>query len=188
MSTAIYARVSTDEQHADMQIEDLKRYCWGRGWDVRQYTDEGYSGAVPKRPALDSLMEDVRAGRIKRIIVWRFDRMARNTKHMLELMEFFNSFGCTFVSMHENFDTSTPFGKAMLTIIAAIAELEKSTIRDRMRAGIKRAQQKGVRVGRPKKVFDRLLAKEMLDAGCTQRAVAEHFGVSQGLVWKAFRK
>ena len=113
---AIYARVSTADQSADSQLRDLRQYVEARSISATEYVDTGYSGAKQSRPALDRLMDDARKRRIDCLIVWRFDRFARSTKHLLLALEEFRSLGVQFISYQENIDTTSPLGQALLRL------------------------------------------------------------------------
>src|ERR1700684_4427559 len=133
MRTAIYARVSTKDQSCELQIRDLRAYCAARGFDlVREYIDVGQSGAKDSRPELNKLMDDACERQFDAIIVWRFDRFARSTKHLLTALEEFRSLGIQFISFQENIDTSSALGQAMFTIVSAVAQLERDIIRERV--------------------------------------------------------
>jgi len=189
MITALYARVSTDEQCSDMQIEDMHLTCKARHWDhTKEYIDDGVSGAKRERPALDRLIADIKVGRISRIVVWRFDRMARSTLHMLEILDLCRDYNVEFLSIKESLDTSTAMGRAVMTILGAIAELERDTIRARQRAGIERAKKEGKFTGRPKKIFNRKLANEMHSAGATIREIAKALNISVMTVQREIAK
>src|SRR5688500_4109602 len=122
---AVYERVSTTDQNVGMQDADLKRYCEQRGLEVfKVYCDKGISGTKDKRPALDQLMNDARKRKFDVVLVWRFDRFARSSKHLITALEEFRHCGIEFISYQENLDTSSPMGKAKFSIIAAMAELE----------------------------------------------------------------
>ena len=124
MRIGIYARVSTKDQSCEMQLRDLRTYCAARGLDlVRQYIDVGQSGAKDSRPELNKLMDDARKRQFDAIVVWRFDRFARSTKHLLMALEEFRSLGIQFISCQENIDTSSPVGQALFTKIAVVREL-----------------------------------------------------------------
>lgn len=142
MNVALYPRVSTQEQalngHSiDEQIERMTKYCESMGWDVYNvYTDAGFSGGNTNRPALQRMIKDIKRGKIDKVLVYKLDRLSRSQKDTLVLIEDeFLANGCDFVSMSENFNTSTAFGKAMLGILAVFAELEKSQIKERMAIG-----------------------------------------------------
>lgn len=140
--TAIYIRVSTQEQAMEgysiqAQTERLQAYCKAKGWGIFHiYTDAGFSGSNMQRPALSQLLEDVEAGRVDCVLVYKLDRLSRSQKDTLHMIEdVFLDHGCDFVSMSENFDTSTPLGRAMIGILSVFAQLEREQIRERMAMG-----------------------------------------------------
>ncbi len=150
MKVALYARVSTDGQDPEVQLTALRAHAANRGWDiVEEFVDRGYSGAKERRPALDRMMKAAWSGQFRAIAVWRFDRFARSVKHLITALEQFRSLNVGFVSLQEQFDTSTPIGLAMFTIIGAMAQLERDIIRERVKAGLDAARARGVRLGRP---------------------------------------
>jgi len=182
---AVYARVSTNngQQSPDMQLRALREYCEARGLIVyREYVDEGISGAKDSRPALNELMDDARKRKFDTVLVWKFDRFARSTKHLITALEEFKGLGIDFVSYSENIDTSTPMGKTMFTIIGAIAELERSLIVERVKAGLKAAKARGKRVGRPKTHFDSTAALQLKSDGFKMREIAARLGASKSTV------
>jgi len=147
---AIYARVSTTDQSTDSQLLDLRRYVADRGWHTfKEYTDNGISGTKDNRPALNELMNNARKRRFDVVLVWRFDRFARSTKHLILALEEFRNLGIDFVSYQENIDTSSPLGSAIFTIISAVAQLERDIIAERVKAGLRRAVEAGKQLGRP---------------------------------------
>src|SRR6476620_102899 len=156
MKTAIYARVSTvNGQNPQMQLRELRAYCRRRGWlIVREFVDIGVSGAKEKRPELDKLLAEAQRRHIDAVVVWRFDRFARSVTFLLRTLEHFHALGIEFVSLSEQVDTSTPAGKLVFTVIGAVAELERSLIVERVRAGLRNARAKGKRLGRPQKIMD----------------------------------
>lgn len=176
-TAAIYARVSTTDQTCDLQLRDLREYCERRGWQVIEYVDSGVSGAKASREQLDRLMLDARRGKIGVVICWRFDRFARSTKHLLDALEEFKALGIGFVSHQEAIDTTSPMGKLLFTIVAAMAEMERSILIERVRAGMATAKAKGKPLGRPKKVFRRDVALQMRAAGQSWRSIAKTLGV-----------
>ncbi len=148
---AVYARVSTSDQSTESQLLDLRRYVRERGWNIfREYVDEGISGTKDSRPALNELMNDARKRRFDVVLVWRFDRFARSTRHLINALEEFKNLGIDFVSYQENIDTSSPLGSAIFTIISAVAQLERDIIAERVKAGLRRAVENGKRLGRPR--------------------------------------
>src|ERR1700692_65505 len=153
MRIGIYARVSTKDQSCELQVRDLRTYCQARAFDlVREYIDVGQPGAKDSRPELNMLMDDARKRQFDAIVVWRFDRFARSTKHLLLALEEFRSLGIQFVSYQENMDTSSPLGQALFTIVSAVAQLERDLIRERVNAGIRNARANGTKLGRPRRI------------------------------------
>jgi len=147
----LYARVSTNHsQDPETQLLALREYARARNLEIAgEYVDIGISGSKEKRPSLDRLMMHARRRCFDAILVARFDRFARSTRHLVLALEEFNALGIDFISLSECVDTSTPMGKLVYTVIAAVAELERSLIRERVVMGINRARASGKRLGRP---------------------------------------
>jgi DNA invertase Pin-like site-specific DNA recombinase len=150
MRAAIYARVSTFDQEPENQLQELRRYVEARGWTAVEYVDRGVSGAKDRRPALDVLLKDAKRRRFDVLVCWRLDRLGRNLKHLVTLIEDLQALGIAFVSLGEGIDCTTPAGKLQLHILAALAEFERGRIRERVLAGLRRARTQGKRLGRPK--------------------------------------
>jgi DNA invertase Pin-like site-specific DNA recombinase len=181
----LYCRVSTNEQSPELQIRELRDYCERRGWTISgEYIDHGVSGAKDSRPELDKMMRSARRREFDVLIVWRFDRFARSVKHLVLALEEFQSLGVGFVSYQEALDTSTPIGKAMFTIIGAMAELERNVIRERVRAGVRNARRNGKQLGRKRVIFDRMKATELHAAGLSIREIGDTLGVGRGVVYR----
>jgi DNA invertase Pin-like site-specific DNA recombinase len=181
MKAAIYARVSTTHngQDPEMQLRELREYCERRGWQVgKEYVDKGISGTKEKRPELDRLMADAHRRRFDAVVVWKFDRFARSVSHLLRALENFGSLGIEFVSLSEQVDTSTPAGRMVFTVLGAVAELERSLIVERVRAGLRNARAKGKRLGRPRKAVDTARVAQMRAQGASWRAIANKLGVA----------
>jgi DNA invertase Pin-like site-specific DNA recombinase len=185
---AIYARVSTNNhgQNVSMQTRDLEQFTQARGWRlVDSYLDLGISGTKDKRPALDRLMADAHKRRFDIVIVWRFDRFARSVSHLLRALETFNALGIAFVSLSENVDTTTPTGKMIFTVLGAVAELERSLIVERVRAGLRNARAKGKILGRPRKVVDAGRITALRAQGLSLRSMASELGVGLATLHRA---
>jgi DNA invertase Pin-like site-specific DNA recombinase len=183
MRIGIFARVSTRDQSCELQVRDLRAYCTARGFElVREYVDVGQSGANDSRPELNKLIDDARKRQFDAIVVWRFDRFARSTKHLLSALEEFRSLGIQFISYQENVDTSTPLGEALFTIVSAVAQLERDLIRERVSAGIRNARANGKKLGRPKSGVDRERILELKAEGQSLRQIATTLGVGYGTV------
>jgi len=174
---AVYIRISTGDQNAELQKNELTDYCKFRKWVVTDLYSDVMSGAKDKRPALDRLMADMRRGKFDAVVVWKFDRFARSTSHLLRALEEFQSLSIDFVSLSESIDTSSPTGKAMFTILGAIAELERSTIRERVVAGQRAAKKRGVRFGRPTVEVDTERALKLRKQGLSWRDISAEVGV-----------
>jgi DNA invertase Pin-like site-specific DNA recombinase len=187
---ALYARVSTSGHGQDvgLQLDELRQVAAQRQWVASDYVDEGVSGSKDRRPALDRMMADARAGRLDVVAVWRFDRFARDTRHLLTAMEEFRALGVAFVSLREQIDTSTPMGKAMFTIISAIGELERDLIRERVVAGVQRAKANGKHCGRPKVEMDLRPAIALLREGRGLKDVATILKVSRATLRRRLRE
>jgi DNA invertase Pin-like site-specific DNA recombinase len=182
---AIYARVSTTDQHVESQLYDLRQLAADRGYEiVQEYKDWGVSGRKARRPGLDELMADARRKKFSVVLVAAFDRVARSTRHFLQVVDELDSLGVVFVSRRENIDTSGPMGRLFVTIISSIAELEADLIRDRVRAGLRRAKLDGVRIGRAPMDVDRAAIVRDRLSGMTLTVVAKKWGVSRSLVCK----
>jgi DNA invertase Pin-like site-specific DNA recombinase len=161
-----------------MQLAELKESCARRGWRVvAEYVDTGWSGVKASRPELDRLMSDARKRQFDIVCVWRFDRFARSTKHLLLALEEFQVLGIEFLSFQESIDTTTPLGRAMFTIVSALAEFERSVITDRVRSGIANARANGKQFGRPRRIFRRDQALRLRAEGKSWRSISKELNV-----------
>jgi DNA invertase Pin-like site-specific DNA recombinase len=186
---AIYARVSTTNNGQDprMQTRELDEYCERRGWKVTgEYIDAGISGAKDSRPELNKLMAAAHRRRFDAVVVWRFDRFARSVSHLLRALESFKALGIEFVSLSEQVDTSTPTGKMVFTVLGAVAELERSLIAERVKAGLRNARAKGKRLGRPRVIVDATRIGTLRAHGRSWREIVAEMGISKGSAQRAF--
>ncbi|MEM6803734.1 MAG: recombinase family protein [Bacteroidota bacterium] len=150
-TVAIYMRVSTPEQKADLQLDQLLDYADRAGLIIaKTYLDHAVSGRKEGRPQLNALMKAARNYEFECVLVWKFDRFARSVSHLLKALEEFNHLQIRFISVQDQIDTQSPMGKAMFTIIGAMAELESSLISERVKAGMAAAKVRGKSLGRPK--------------------------------------
>ena len=176
---ALYARVSTLDQHPESQLTDLRRYARERGWsNVVEFVDHGVSGTRDSRPALDKVMAAVRARHVDVVVVSAFDRFGRSVRHLIEALELFHHYGVDFVSLRESIDTGTALGKMVFTIIGAVAELERSLIVERVKAGLRRARADGKRLGRPPLRVDRRQLDSVIAQQLPIRDAARALGIS----------
>jgi DNA invertase Pin-like site-specific DNA recombinase len=190
MKAAIYARVSTANNGQDptMQTRELREYCERRGWAVAgEYVDIGISGTKEKRPELDRLMADAHRRRFDAVVVWKFDRFARSVSHLLRALETFKTQDIDFVSYSEQMDTSTPAGKMVFTVLGAVAELERSLIVERVRAGLRNARAKGKSLGRPRVAVDAVRIGALRSQGLSWAKIATKLGVGEGTVYRMAR-
>ncbi len=181
MRIAIYARVSTGHgaQSPEMQIRELREYCKRRGWKItHEYCDVGISGTQESRPQLDKLLTDAHHRRFDAVVVWKFDRFARSVSHLLRALETFRALGVEFISLSEAVDTTTPAGRLVFTVLGAVAELERSLIAERVRAGLRNARAQGKILGRPRKIANSDEIKRLRAQGVSWRAVGTALGVS----------
>lgn len=188
MRAAIYARVSTTNHGQDvtLQTRELQQFAAARGWEIAgEYVDAGVSGTKDSRPELNRLIADAHKRRFDVVCVWRFDRFARSVSHLLRALEEFKALGIDFVSFSEQMDTSTPAGKMVFTVLGAVAELERSLIVERVRAGLRNARAKGKTLGRPRVAFDASRIAVLRASGQPWRAIAKTLGVSVGTVHAA---
>jgi len=187
LRVALYCRVSTADQSTEPQILDLRRYVSDRGWtSYREYQDEGISGTKDSRPALDELMNDARKRRFDVVLVWRFDRFARSTRHLINALEEFKNLNIDFVSFQENIDTSSPLGSAIFTIISAVAQLERDIIAERVKAGLRRAKENGKKLGRPRVAVDATRVALLRNQGRSWAEISKQLGISKGTAQRAF--
>jgi putative DNA-invertase from lambdoid prophage Rac len=201
MKAAIYARVSTRDQSAEMQIRELEEYCTKRQWEIVRpgpitigtsvkgltmlmnphvaYRDVA-CGASQSRPALDQLMRDAHGRKFDVVAVYRYDRFARSVSHLVSALDTFRSLGIAFVSLHEALDTTTANGRLVFGIMASIAEFERELIRERIRSGIAAAKANGKRLGRPRRDVPGLADKIAMGraSGRSWRALSHETGVS----------
>ena len=183
MRVALYCRVSTKDQNCSLQLNDLRAYCASRQLTVvREYIDAGQSGAQDSRPELNAMMSDARKRKLDMVLVWRWDRFARSTRHLLLALEEFRALKVQFVSFQEDIDTGTPIGQVLFTLIAAMAELERNLIVERVCAGIRNARVSGKHLGRPRQYVDLDRIRDMRAAGMSLRQVAEKLAVGYGTV------
>lgn len=184
MKVAVYARVSTADQTSENQLRELRQYVQARGWSAVEYIDHGVSGAKDRRPALDQLISDVRRHKVQAVVCWRLDRLGRNLRHLVMLLDDWQSRGVAFVTLGEGIDTSTAAGRLVAGVLGSIAEFERARIQERIMAGLARARAQGTRIGRPR------ATPLPADAptGLTVRQAATMWGVSKSTAARRLRE
>ena len=183
MRAVIYARVSTGEQTTENQVLELKKVADRNGWDIEAIYEDTISGAKSKRPELDKLLKGVVRKDFDVVMVWDVSRLGRSLKHLVELLEDFNTKGVNLYFHQQGIDTTTPSGKMMFQMCGVFAEFERSILKERVKAGLERARAQGKVLGRPKvppiKVHK---IKELREQGLSLRAIAKKTGISHGKV------
>ena len=183
----LYMRVSSVDQHPETQLHDLRQMAAQRGYEiVQEYTDR-ISGVKARRPGLGDLMRDARRGRFDVVLVWACDRIARSTRHLLEVLDEFNRLSIEFVSFRESIDTSGPLGRAIVVIVGAVAELERNLIVERVKAGMRRARLEGRHIGRNPVAVDREAIICDRRRGQSLRQIARYHRVSTATVQRVLR-
>jgi DNA invertase Pin-like site-specific DNA recombinase len=185
---AIYARVSTTNhgQDAGLQTSELRQFAEARGWKLAdEYVDAGVSGAKDSRPELNRLMADAHKRRFDVVLVWKLDRFGRSLRHLVNALAEFESLNIAFVSLNDNLDLSTASGRLMFNIIGAMAEFERALIQERVRAGIRNARAKGMRIGRPSKTVDLTTVAKLRSEGASWRAISARLGVGIATLHRA---
>ena len=180
---AIYARVSTDEQSVDAQLNDLRQYVSSRGWrQVREYVDQGVSGSKDSRPAWNELWDHVQKGKVHVLVVHALDRMGRSLPHLVKIMSVLTERNITLVGYRENLDLSTVQGRMMAGLFSVLADYELNMIKERTRSGMRAAKARGSQVGNQRRPFDTSKATQLRDQGLGQIKIARALGVGVGRV------
>lgn len=186
---ALYLRVSTLDQHPETQVMDLRSLAAQRNLEiVKEYVDHGISGTRARRPGLDELMQDARHGRFDIVLVWACDRLARSVKHFLDVLDELNHLNVEFLSFREQIDTGGPLGRAIVIIVGAIAELERSLIVERVRAGMRRARLEGRHIGRVPLDLDRASILRHRAHGQSLSQIAKTFRISRATVSRVLKQ
>lgn len=186
---AIYARVSTTDQHVEGQVYDLRALAAQRGLQiVREYTDCGVSGTKARRPGLDALMADARQRKFSVVLVAAFDRLARSTKHFLEVIDTFNSLEIEFISAREGIDSSSPMGRFFTILVGCMAEAEKCMLVERIKSGMRRAKMEGKRLGRAPLRVNRAALLRDRERGLSLNQLAKAHGISKASVCRVLKE
>lgn len=187
LKALLYARVSTNDQHPESQLEELRLYCRARKWVlVEEIVDHGFSGGNDQRPGLKRLITLARSRKVDVVLTVKLDRLARSLRHLVTLLDEFSSLGVQFVSIHDQIDFTSASGRLMLHIIGAFAEFERSLIRERTIAGLAHARSRGRRLGRPKTTDVEAIVK-LRAQGLSHKDIVKQLNVSSGSVWRALK-
>ena len=182
---AIYVRVSSLDQHVESQLYDLRELAAQRGYEiVHEYEDRGISGTKARRPGLDSMMADARRKKFSVVLVAAFDRIARSTRNFLQIIDELDSMGIEFISRREGVATGDAMGRLFVTIISAIAELERSLVVERVKSGMRRAKLEGRQIGRARLDINREQVVCDRRSGLSLTNTARKHGISRASVFK----
>ncbi len=187
---ALYSRVSTSYQDSGLEAQEraLEHFCANNNVShYKKFSDKNVSGAKSSRPQLDKMMEDIKIGNISKVIVYSFSRFARSTRHLLDALEFFKKHNVEFISLSENIDTSSNLGKFFITIMGALAQLERELISERVSNGLKNAQAKGKIIGRPKTRPSETILN-LRKKNHSYREIAQIIGMSHTAVAREIKK
>jgi DNA invertase Pin-like site-specific DNA recombinase len=187
---ALYVRVSTVDQHPENQLHELRHFASQRGLQiVQEYTDHGFCGAKARRPALDKMLDDARRHRFDVVVVWACDRLARSTKHLLQVLDEISGLGIQFLSQREAIDTEGPLGRAVVVIVSAMAELERCILIERIKAGMKRVKMvEGRRLGRAPLQVNRPALLRDRERGMSLNQLAKAHGISKASVCRVLKQ
>jgi len=187
MKTAIYCRVSSDKQETDMQKDDLIRYCDDNGLSYEMFEDV-YTGTSDDRSALNKLLAECRAGKFERVLIWRFDRLSRVTRHFLNMQFELSELGIELIAIKEDHDQTTAIGKLLTKISSAVSEYEVEVLRMRTRAGMAAAKARGKKFGPPEKLLDADKLRELLAAKKSFDDIASELGFSKSHLYRKIRQ
>ena len=186
---ALYARVSTQDQSCNLQLDELRAYAALRGWQiVSEFVDHGVSGSKDSRPALNQMLHDAKQRKFDGIACWKLDRLGRSLRHLVVTLSDLEAYGVTFVSLRDNLDLSTPSGRLMMHLLGAMAEFERELIRERCIAGQQAARRRGARIGRPRVYVSAMKVRALREASVPWRAIAKKMGSSVGTCMRALRE
>jgi DNA invertase Pin-like site-specific DNA recombinase len=182
-NVCLYARVSTDKQTVDLQLDKLRDYAQKRGLVIVQEYIDHATGQNVRRPAFTQMMEDARRRKFDALLVWKLDRLGRSLKDLINTLSEFENLGIDFIAYDNQLDTSSSTGKLLFYVIGAMAEFERDIIRDRVKAGLETAKRKGKRLGRRPTPDDQVQKiRQLKKEGHSNRAIAKRLKISEGTV------
>jgi DNA invertase Pin-like site-specific DNA recombinase len=188
-TAAIYVRVSTPDQHVESQLYDLRELAAQKGYEiVHEYEDRGVCGKKARRPGLDALMADARRKRFSVVLVAAFDRIARSTRNFLHVIDELESLEIEFISRREGVATGDAMGRLFVTIISAIAELERSLVVERVKSGMRRAKLEGRQIGRSRLDVNREQVVQDRRSGMSLTQVAKRHNISRASVCRLMKE
>jgi putative DNA-invertase from lambdoid prophage Rac len=190
-ATALYVRVSTADQRPDSQVGELELYCQARGYAHLRRFVEKESGAKVSRPQLDAMMAEIRAGKVARVVVYKLDRLGRSLTHLALILDELQRLGVSLICTSQGIDTSgdNPAGRLQLGVLMAVAEFERSLIRERVNAGLRAAKGRGIKLGRPSTLAEhKAEILQLKEQGIGLRETARRLGLPASSVAKVLKK
>lgn len=190
MRVATYSRVSTShhDQNPQVQVEELRRYCSGREWNIsEEIVDHGISGAITNRPGLRRLLELARAKKIDVIVIVKLDRLFRSLKHLVTTLDELQELGVIFIAVKDNVDYTSPSGRLLVQVLGSLAEFEKSLLRERTKMGLEFARSQGVKLGRPSK-GDLSRIPGLRAKGMSYREIRQEIGCSLATITRVLSR
>ena len=187
---AIYARVSTDDQSCQLQVDQLSAFARSQGWEARVFRDDGVSGILDNRPQLDKLREAMKRGEVDIILVTKVDRLGRSIQMILRFWQDAEALGVRVRAHDQGIDTSTAAGRFQRDMLAALAEFERELILERTRAGIQRARNLRKKFGRPRTIPEdvRALVVERARSGWKARDISRDLKIKESTVRTLIRR
>jgi DNA invertase Pin-like site-specific DNA recombinase len=187
MKVAIYARVSTrDKQNPETQLRELRRYCRARGYEIKLTEVDRASGSTDNRIGLNRILESVRSREVDGVVVLKLDRLFRSLKHLITMLEEFESLGIKFIAVRDQVDMTTPSGRLFVQMIGALGEFERELIKERVILGLENARATGKILGRPKIRDDKKIIA-LRKTGLSYQAIQKKLKISKGAVWRALQ-
>jgi DNA invertase Pin-like site-specific DNA recombinase len=187
MKVALYARVSTrDKQDPETQLRELRRYCRSRKFNVVLVEVDRASGSTDNRVGLNRILESVRSRAVDGVVVLKLDRLFRSLKHLITMLEEFESLGVKFIAVRDQVDMTTPSGRLFVQVIGALGEFERELIKERVILGLENARAKGKVLGRPKVINDQKI-RELRKNGLSYQGIQKKLKISKGAVWRALQ-
>lgn len=192
MKTAVYMRVSTDEQDISLQEREISLFLQSKGiMEFKIYSDVGFSGKNDQRPEFKKLLNDCKTGQIEFLVVWKLDRLFRSLRHLLSFLDDLGAYKIKFAAVRDSVDLSTPAGELMAHMIGAFAQFERSLISQRTKAGMETKRLQGVHLGRKPSLTPDLKARiiaHRIEHKSTTPELCRTFGLSEGKIVHLLKK
>lgn len=182
MKAALYSRVSTGDQNAVRQTDEMRQFVRARGWEIVAEETDSRTGKDDKRAGYQKIMKLAKARKIDVLVVHSLDRWARSTKHLVDTLTELEALGVRFVSLREQMDFTTPSGRVMFAVVAAMAEFESALVSERVRSGMARAKREGRRIGREPRLSDLTRLRKLVETGTSMWEMSRQLKCSRTAV------